>query len=75
MNRRITSTGHPPCVSYVSATEREELTFDLADFIRDAVDNGYFVTEEMYLSIIFAGFEIWGNGDGLKLEQFCVDVR
>ena len=69
------STGYPPCVSYVSATPREELAFDLADFIRDALANNYFVTEEMYLSIIFAGFEIWGNGDGLKLENFCVDVR
>lgn len=69
------STGYPPCVSYVSATPREELTFDLVEFIRDAVANGYFVTEEMYLSIIFAGFEIWGNGDGLRIENFCVDVR
>jgi len=69
------STGDPPCVSYVSATPREKLSFDLADFIRDAVANEYFVTAEMYLSIIFAGFEIWGNGDGLRIDNFCVDVR
>ena len=29
----------------------------------------------MYVSIIIGGFEIWGGGSGLELEQFCVDVR
>ncbi len=29
----------------------------------------------MYLSIIFAGFEVWGGGDGLQVKQFCANVQ
>jgi hypothetical protein len=25
--------------------------------------------------VIFAGFEIWGGNDGLRLDAFCVDVQ
>jgi hypothetical protein len=28
----------------------------------------------MYLSIVFAGFEIWGGGDGLQAKAFCANV-
>jgi hypothetical protein len=69
------STAAPPCVSNVSTVPKEELEFDLAAFIKDAVANGFIVTKEMYLSIIFAGFEIWGNGNGLQMKNFCVEVN
>jgi hypothetical protein len=69
------STVQPPCVSYVSSTRREELTVDLGAFIRDAVANDFIIKETMYLSIIFAGFEVWGGGNGLKMKNFCVEVN
>ncbi len=65
----------PPCISYVSTTPLDGLDFDLNDFIQDAVENDYGVTADMYLNIIFAGFELWGGNDGLAVEHFCADVR
>lgn len=65
----------PPCVSYVSSTPKEEMDFDLAAFIKDAVANNFIITKDMYLSIIFAGFEIWGNGNGLQMKNFCAAVN
>jgi hypothetical protein len=29
----------------------------------------------MYLSLIFAGFEVWSGGDGLECKQFCAAVN
>ena len=65
----------PLCISYVRTTPLGGLEFDLNHFIQDSVTSGYGITESMYLSIIFAGFEIWGGGDGVTVEQFCADVR
>ena len=65
----------PLCISYVSSTPSERLDFDLNHVIQDSVQNGYGITSSMYLSIIFAGFEVWGGGDGLELKQFCADVK
>jgi hypothetical protein len=65
----------PVCVSYVSASRLDALEFDLNHFIQDAVDSRYGVTSEMYLSVIFAGFEIWGGGDGLRVDSFCARVE
>jgi len=68
-------SSNPPCISYVSTTPRESLAYDLNNFIQDSVTNKYGVTSDMYLSIVFGGFEIWGGGDGLQLKDFCVDVK
>jgi hypothetical protein len=68
-------TTNPPCVSYVSSTPIDALGFDLNDFIQDAVAKSYGVTSSMYLSIVFAGFEVWGNSDGLQVEEFCASVE
>jgi hypothetical protein len=65
----------PPVVSYVSQTPIDALEFDLNDFIQDAVSKHYGVTSSMYLSIVFAGFEIWGGNDGLQVQQFCAAVN
>jgi cellulose 1,4-beta-cellobiosidase len=70
----IDSSSNPPCISYVSTTPLEKLDYDLNTFIRDAVTKGYGITNSMYLSVIFAGFEIWGGGDGLQLQAFCANV-
>jgi hypothetical protein len=65
----------PPCISYLSTEPLNGLAFDLNAFIQDNVKNGYGVKSSMYLSVVFAGFEIWGGGDGLQLKQFCADVK
>jgi hypothetical protein len=66
---------NPPCVSYVSSNKIADLEFDLKYFIQDAIDNAYGVTTSQYLSIIFAGFEVWGGGDGLQIKKFCANVK
>jgi hypothetical protein len=65
---------NPPCISYVATEPIDGLDFDLNAFIRDSVDNEYGLTDDMYLSVIFAGFEIWGGGDGLTVDRFCAAV-
>lgn len=65
---------NPPCISYVSTSPKETLDYDLNAFIQDAVTNRYGITTSMYLSVIFAGFEIWGGGDGLQVKAFCANV-
>lgn len=64
-----------PIVSYVANPPIPGLDFDLNDFIQDAIEHDYGITSDMHLAIVFAGFEIWANGDGAKVEQFCVDVK
>jgi cellulose 1,4-beta-cellobiosidase len=66
---------NPPCVSYVSSDKLASLQFDLNDFIKDAVTSNYGITNSQYLSIIFAGFEVWGGGNGLQVKQFCASVK
>jgi len=66
---------NPPCVSYVSSNKTATLEFDLNNFIQDAIQNSYGVKASQYLSIIFAGFEVWTGGDGLKINKFCANVK
>ena len=66
---------NPPCVSYVSSNKLASLQFDLNNFIQDAVSSGYGVTASQYLSIVFAGFEVWGGADGLQEKAFCATVN
>jgi hypothetical protein len=67
-------SSNPPCISYVSTTPLDQLDFDLNNFIQDSVTNGYGITGSMYLSIIFGGFEIWGDANGLRAKAFCANV-
>jgi hypothetical protein len=65
-----------PVVSYVATSTVSELSFDLAEFIRDAVENRPgTISNGWYLTNIFAGFEIWSGGVGLRTENFCALVR
>jgi hypothetical protein len=70
-----TSSDKINCVSYVANTKVASLEFDLNNFIKDAVTSNYGVTNSQYLSIIFAGFEVWGGGDGLQIKKFCANVN
>jgi hypothetical protein len=65
----------PLCISYVSSDPIDGLSYDLNNFIQDSVTNQYGITSSMYLSIIFAGFEVWSGGDGLECKQFCAAVN
>jgi hypothetical protein len=65
---------NPPCISYVSVDPINGLDFDLNAFIQDSVANSYGITSSMYLSVVFAGFEVWAGGDNLKIHNFCAKV-
>lgn len=65
----------PPCISYVSTNPRNGLAFDLNAFIKDSVAFKLGITNSMYLSIIFAGFEIWGGANGIQVKNFCAKVN
>jgi hypothetical protein len=65
----------PLCISYVASDPIDGLAFDLNNFIQDSVTKQYGVTTSMYLSIIFAGFEVWAGGDGLACNQFRAQVN
>jgi hypothetical protein len=66
--------GGLPIVSYVAAEPIAGLAFDLKAFIDDAVDIGI-LSPSMYLSVIFAGFEVWSGAGGAQVTKFCADVR
>jgi len=52
------------------------MSFDLNLFIRDAVTNHpETITDGMYLTNIFTGFEIWSGGVGLETTSFCAAVN
>ena len=69
------TTQSPPCVSYVAIQPIDELQFDLNDFIKDAVTNKWGVTNSQYLTVVFAGTEVWGGANGFQIKQFCLDVK
>jgi hypothetical protein len=52
----------------------DALAFDLNNFIQDAVKGGYAVKDTMFLSVLFAGFELWRGGDQLLMWQYCANV-
>jgi cellulose 1,4-beta-cellobiosidase len=62
-----------PCVSYVAQTEISSMTFNLGEFINDAVTRGY-VKSSWYLTNVFSGFEIWSGGNDLQTTDFTVSV-
>jgi hypothetical protein len=65
-------------ISYVPANNANinELTFDLNDFIKNAQQKyPALMQPSWYLTNIFAGFEIWNGGLGLKTQDFCAAVE
>jgi hypothetical protein len=63
-----------PVISYVRTQPTPSMEFDLNIFIQDAVRRGT-IQSGWYLSNIFAGFEIWQGGVGLKTNNFCAIVN
>ena len=65
-----------PVISYVPASGSiDEWSFDLVDFIKNARDQFSVVQNSWYLTNVFAGFEIWSGGGGLRSDNFCAIVR
>jgi hypothetical protein len=69
-----------PIISYVATSEIMEFSFDLNDFITDAKTRqssaqGPVITNSLYLTNVFAGFEVWSGAQGIKVNNFCIDVK
>jgi hypothetical protein len=63
-----------PVMSYVSTQTLNKFTFDLNKFITDAVGRNIGLSSSMYLTDVFAGFEIWRGGTGLSVDEFTAVV-
>lgn len=67
--------GNAQVISYVVPNGSiPDYSFDLNLFIRDAVQRGL-LNQNLYLTDIFAGFEIWSGGTGLRVNEFTVNVQ
>jgi len=70
-----------PIISYVATTTINEWSFDLNDFITDAktrtstAQSTPVVTDSLYLTNVFAGFEVWSGVSNLKTDKFCIQVK
>jgi hypothetical protein len=67
--------GNAQVISYVvPGAAIPDYSFDLNLFIQDAVQRGL-LSPDMFLTDVFAGFEIWSGGSGLQVNEFTVDVQ
>jgi Glycosyl hydrolase family 12 len=67
--------GNAQVISYVvPGAAISDYSFDLNLFIKDAVQRGV-LNSNMFLTDVFAGFEIWNGGTGLRVNDFTVDVQ
>jgi hypothetical protein len=64
-----------PCITYQAQTPINSLSFNLGDFIRDAVDTQKFLDNSWYLTNVFAGYEIWSGGIGLETTDFSATMN
>jgi cellulose 1,4-beta-cellobiosidase len=64
-----------PCISYVRKDATTSMEFDLNAFIQHAVMRGGSIQSSWYLTNVFAGFEIWSGGVGLKTTAFYAIVE
>jgi hypothetical protein len=71
--RFVGPNGSSTVITYVPATRVDEFSFDLNEFIQDAVGQGV-LTPSMYLQGVQGGFELADAGAGLTIDEFCVDI-
>jgi hypothetical protein len=70
-----------PIISYVATTAISEWSFDLNDFITDAktrtstAQATAVISDSLYLTNVFAGFEVWSGISNLKTDKFCIEVK
>jgi hypothetical protein len=67
--------GGRPCISYVRTQATTSLEFDLKAFIQHATTRPGAIQSSWYLTNVFAGFEIWNGGMGLKTTSFYAIVE
>jgi len=70
-----TGNANRPVISYVRTQATQSMEFDLNAFIKDAVKRPGAIQSSWYLSNVFAGFEIWSGGVGLKTTSFYAIVE
>jgi hypothetical protein len=69
-----------PVVSFVNPTQDDNsraqsfVNKNLLEFINAATTDNRGLNANMYLTDIFAGFEIWNGGAGLKVDEFTAKV-
>lgn len=64
-----------PVISYVAKSSTNTFDGDLSAFLTDAQERSEQVTEETLVTDVFFGFEIWSGGQGLKVDNFSVDIK
>jgi hypothetical protein len=71
----VGANGGRPCISYVRTSPVESLDFDLKAFIDHSLTVNGGIQASWYLTNVFAGFEIWSGGVGLKTTAFYAIVE
>lgn len=66
--------GSNDVLSFVAPSAIDSWSFDVMDFVRQAVSRGLARTD-WYLTSVQAGFEPWQNGAGLSVESFSSSVN
>jgi hypothetical protein len=71
-----------PIISYLPSNGSvSSLSFDLNDFIKDAKNRTSttqttpVINNNLYLTNVFAGFEVWSGANNLKADKFCIQVE
>ncbi|WNM33606.1 cellulose binding domain-containing protein [Streptomyces sp. Li-HN-5-11] len=68
------NNGSNDVLSFVAPSAISSWTFDVMDFVRQAVSRGL-AQNNWYLTSVQAGFEPWQNGTGLALTSFSSTVN
>ena len=71
------NTGGQYVVTYAAPDERAQgqaYSFDLKDFIDDAVDQGHIGSSDFPISVM-GGIEIWAGGVGASIDSFRTEIR
>ena len=42
---------------------------------RSSSAQGAVINNNLYLTNVFAGFEVWSGAQGMKVNNFCIDVK
>ena len=77
---RTEALGQRSSATSPSAT-LNEWAFDLNDFITDAktrtstAHSTAVINDNLYLTNVLAGFEVWSGVSDLKTEKFCIRVK
>jgi hypothetical protein len=71
-----------PVINYVAPADVPNFSADLKLFMADAVArsgsgrlNGFQFPDTLFLTDVFAGFEIWSGGTGLKVDEFTAVIN